>query len=243
MTERLKHPLILRAARFGWNFAWDSDFRSIMLLRWKRPDNLFQPFTETRRDRYPEIFRFARETIGDDRSRNLLSFGCSTGEEVFTLRKYFPQSVIKGIDINRRSIATARKEMRREGLNGLIFEGANSTLREPAGHYDGIFAMAVFRHGGLGATGRNGRCDHLIQFDNFENTVKDLARVLRPGGLLFLAHSNFRFADTKSAAAFDIAYRAPDYAAAPGTSLFDRNNCYIADVGYDDVGFRKRTDW
>jgi len=33
-----------RAARFAFNFMRSSDFRSVMLLRWHNPKNLFQPF-------------------------------------------------------------------------------------------------------------------------------------------------------------------------------------------------------
>lgn len=240
MSASRRPPLVLRAARFGWNFASDSDFRSVMLLRWKNPENLFQPFAETSDDRYPEIFRLARDTIGDGGDRRILSFGCATGEELFTLRRYFPLATLKGLDINWRSIAVAKTRLRRLGLPGMEFEHTNSAAREPDAHYDAIFAMAVFRHGALGARGREGRCDHLIRFSDFEETVADLARALRPRGLLFITHSNFRFGDTRTAGAFDVIHRAPGYAAMQGTTIFDRNNRYVGEAGYDDVGFRKR---
>jgi len=38
--------------------------------------------------------------LGDGAGVRLLSFGCSRGEEVFTLRHYFSTAAIKGIDID-----------------------------------------------------------------------------------------------------------------------------------------------
>jgi SAM-dependent methyltransferase len=239
MTEPRRRPFMLRAARFGWNFASDSDFRSVMLLRWKDPKNLFQPFTDTADDRYPDVFRFAREAIGDSVDRRILSFGCSTGEEVFTLRRYFPLASIKGLDVNGRSIAAAQNKLRRSGLSRIEFEEANSAAREPTAHYDAIFAMAVFRHGGLGATGRDGHCDHLIRFADFETILADLARVLRPGGVLFIANSNFRFGDTSSALSFETIFRSRELGANAATPIFDRDNRHIPDSDHSDIGFRK----
>jgi SAM-dependent methyltransferase len=240
MPPQQRRPFLLRAARFGWNFARDSDFRSVMLLRWQSPPNLFQPFAETSEDRYPEIFRFARDTIGDEPERMILSFGCSTGEEVLTLRKYFPHTYIKGLDINRRNVAAAQAKLGQMRLTGIEFGLASSTGLEPAGRYDAIFAMSVFRHGGLGENGRDGRCDHLIRFADFEAAAMDLARALRPGGLLFIANSNFRFNDAAASADFEVVLTSTEYAAAPGTPIFDRDNRYVPHSRYSNVGFRKR---
>jgi len=66
----------------------------------RAPELLFQPYSTTRADRYPVIFRFVRDALGDAPSLRLLSFGCSSGEEVWTLRRYFAAAFIKGIDID-----------------------------------------------------------------------------------------------------------------------------------------------
>src|SRR5215467_8761146 len=116
-TERW---LAYRAARLGFNFARSAEFRSVMLLRWRNPKNLFQPFSETNLDRYPDIFRFAREQVGDDSSHRILSFGCATGEEVFSLRRYFPLAAIDGIDINPYRIRTCRRRLRDRGGDAAV---------------------------------------------------------------------------------------------------------------------------
>jgi SAM-dependent methyltransferase len=234
-----RRPLIVRAARFGLNFARSADFRSVVLLRWRSPDNLFQPFTDTFPDRHPQLFRFVREQIGDANSRHILSFGCSTGEEVFTLRRYFPLSSLKGIDINPRSVRSAERRLKEMRDPNIVFEVAASTRNEPSNRYDAVFCMSVFRHGGLGESGIDNRCDHLIRFEDFEKTVGDIARCVAPGGLLLIDHSNFRFGDTRASKAFDVVFQAGG-AADKATPIFDSHNRFLADTGYGEIGFRKR---
>jgi len=229
---------LYRAARFAFNFARSADFRSVMLLRFRNPANLFQPFSDTCLDRYPDIFRFARERIGDSESHRILSFGCATGEEVLTLHRYFPLAAIDGVDINRRSIARAKRMTKEVGGDRLRFcVGHSAGATE--GLYDAVFCMSVFRHGGLGAVGKNNRCDHLIRFDDFARTVNELARRIKPGGLFFIVNSNFRFGDTATSKEFEVVWRDRS---APETrsSIFGPDNC-LASMSYDEIGFRKRS--
>jgi hypothetical protein len=57
-----------------------------------RPAAMFQAASVTRANRYPEIFAFVRSQLGEDFNGRILSFGCSTGEELMTLRAYFPHA-------------------------------------------------------------------------------------------------------------------------------------------------------
>src|SRR5665213_1447179 len=74
----------------------------------------FQPYNHTLWDRYPWLFRFAAARLGDVKNLCILSFGCSRGEEVFSLRNYFPAATIKGIDIDPRNIACCQARAREE---------------------------------------------------------------------------------------------------------------------------------
>jgi SAM-dependent methyltransferase len=204
--------------------------RSIALLQLHRPDGLFQPFAETKPDRYPEIFAFVRDAVGDGPQRRLLSFGCSTGEEVVSLRRYFPQAHITGIDLNPHNIAKARKTADPQ----MSFAVGATVASED--RFDAVFAMAVFRHGRLGS--RPPRCDRLIRFEDFENTVSALARALRPGGLLAIAHANFRFCDTAAAAAFSPALSLTHQPAWRATPVYGRDNRLCA-AARDDGVYRK----
>jgi trans-aconitate methyltransferase len=163
--------------------------------------NLFQPAGFTKLDRYPVVFDFVRRNLPDDRPLAILSFGCASGEEVFTLRRYFPHAVLKGLDVDPHQIRRCRAALAaRGGDPGIRFEVAGAANDEPDGAYDAVFAMAVFRHGDLHR--RPPSCAPWVRFADFEATVAGLARALKPGGLLALRHANFRFADTDVARQF-----------------------------------------
>ncbi|MDB5393598.1 MAG: SAM-dependent methyltransferase [Rhodospirillales bacterium] len=213
-------------------------FRTLRGLgRWRGSPNRFQPFNHTLPDRYPWLFSFARETLSDGPERSLLSFGCSTGDEVFTLRRYFPAAAIKGIDIDPRNIAECRRQARRFGRTDFEFTAGDSTKMEAAQSYDAIFCLAVLCNGNLTTSGAE-RCDPVLRFATFERVVKDFVRCLKPGGLLCLVTTNFRFCDTDAAAEFDVALNIDPSLLAPDV-LFDRSNRLMKNVRYTEVAFRK----
>lgn len=197
----------------------------------------FQPARDTYADRYPRIFRFVQSELGAEARATLLSFGCSTGEEVFTLRGYFPNARIKGLDIAPANIAAARRRLDAAPDPALAFAVANSTESEPDEAYDAIFCMAVLRHGGL-EDPRISRCDHLIRFEDFARTIADIARCLKPGGLLVIRHSNFRVSDTPAAGLFDTIMR--DLLPMKPPRIFDPDNRVVPGLVYPDTVLRKR---
>jgi len=87
-TQR-KRGFLARGVRFLWRFASDAPYRHMMRLLWRPPAGVFQPFNDTQPDRYPVIFKFVQRQLGADSDVNILSFGCATGEEVFSLRSIF----------------------------------------------------------------------------------------------------------------------------------------------------------
>src|SRR5207244_1925408 len=114
-------------------------YRSAVMLRLRKPKNLFQVCNDTQEERYPNLFRLAREKLGTGPDLRLLSFGCSTGEEVFTLRKYFPNARIKVLDINPHNISICKDRLARNPDPKICFELADSVEREEAATYDAIF--------------------------------------------------------------------------------------------------------
>ena len=226
----------LRALRWLWRLAADRVYRNVMWLYFIRPKGAFQPFNDTFDDRYPKIFEFVQATLGAASKIKILSYGCSTGDEVFSLRRYFPRATIKGIDINPGSIAVCRRRLQETPDANVAFAAAASTTAEASGDYDAIFAMAVLRHGSLGLPGVT-RCDHLIRFDDFARTVADFERCLKPGGLLAIRHSNFRLCDAPAAAAFETVLAVPTSARTP---LFGPDNRLLPDCEYPDTVFRKK---
>ena len=208
-----------------------------------RRTGVFQMSGATGQNRYPEIFRFVGDSLGHRADLRLLSFGCSTGEEVFTLRGYFPRAVIDGIDINPYRIRAARRRLRHAGgdprLNFLV---TASPERLPAASYDAVFCLAVLREGSLNCEPPPPRCDDWIRFADFERVIGDLARTVRPGGLLAIAHSNFRFADTAAASGFETVMGLGADIPDPQTPIYGRDNRLLAGIGYADALFRKRPE-
>jgi SAM-dependent methyltransferase len=200
---------------------------------------LFQPYNHTLPDRYPWLFRFAAERLGHRQNLRILSFGCSLGEEVFSLRNYFPTADIKGIDIDPRNIHHCQMRARADDAQGVTFTTAATTQGEPAASYDAIFCLAVLCLADLTISGAH-RCDPLLRFDDFERMVADFARCLKPGGLLLLHTANFRFCDTATAPDFETVLEVDPAQLAPDV-LFDRNNKLMRDVRYCAVAFSKRS--
>jgi SAM-dependent methyltransferase len=229
---------LVDAARKGRNTlwgVWDGLYRKVI----RRPlAGEYQPYYFTAPDRYPWLFGFAAARIGSRPNLRILSFGCSRGEEVFSLRRYFPSATIKGIDINPRNIARCRARARAETPANITFEIGATTEGEPTGAYDAIFCLAVLCNGDLTTSGAQ-RCDPVLYFEKFAWLMGDFARCLKPGGLLALHTTNFRFCDTGVARHFDVVLEADPTQLAPDV-LFDRDNRLMRGAQYRAVGFEKR---
>ena len=243
VKRRLTASKLGGGARLLLALATSTDVRRSWSLRLSRPGNLFQPHNDTEANRYPEVFVALRDWIGEgDDDIRLLSFGCSTGEEVFSLRRYFPSAYIKGVDISRANIADCKRRQRRLQDARLDFVRASSTQAEASRLYDAILCMAVFRHGDLG-TQHPESCAHRITFEAFEVTVTDLARCLKPRGYLVVEHSNFRFSDTAVAAQFEcVARRSCTTTDCQRTPLFGPNNRLLETPTCIEIAFRKQAE-
>jgi len=149
------------------------------------------PFTAE--DRYPELFDLAAKLT--PRARRILSFGCSTGEELIAIRRRFPLAEIVGAEINPRS--------RRIAVRNLAADRAVRVVppREIGGSFDLIFALAVLQcepHAveemGIDDLSRR------YPFDRFDKTVTDFAERLEPGGVLCVTSSLYRIEDSSASA-------------------------------------------
>jgi len=154
-------------------------------------DEVHQTTPYTAEDRYPELFDFVAHIAPG--ARRILSFGCSTGEELSALRVRFPAAEIVGAEINPRSRRVAA---------GRMASDAETMIIQPqslAGRFDVIFALAVFQ-----------REPHKVEeietqdlssryrFDRFDAAVKKLVHRLKPGGILCVIHSQYRIEDSSA---------------------------------------------
>ncbi len=239
IRERLKHvTLLVRAVRFV-RARCDPFARSVTRLHESGTALFLQPSNRTQTDRWPIFFSFIQSALAAVEAPRLLSYGCATGEEVFSLRRYLPRAHVIGIDINPYNIAKAEATLAHQTDALVRFTCANSADAEPAASYDAIFCMAVLRHGALGED-RPASCDAAIRFADVETLVNSLVRVLKPGGYLVIWSSHFRFADMRAAADFDVVLR--DATGAHfNTPLYGPDNVRLPDMPpYCDAIFRKR---
>src|SRR5213075_1068749 len=99
----------------------------------------------------------------------ILSFGCSTGEELISLRRRFGQAEIVGAEINRRSRRIAARRLASD---------IQTTVVEPtviSGEFDLIFALAVLQREPhwVEESGIEDISSH-YPFATFDRTVTDL---------------------------------------------------------------------
>jgi SAM-dependent methyltransferase len=157
---------------------------------------------------------------------------------VLTLCKYFPKAAIKGIDVDPANIAHCQSRMPVGQKQNIAFATAANTGLEEDESYDAIFCLAVLCLGDLTTTNAQ-VCSPTLCFTDFDSTVADFARCLKPGGLLFLHTANFRFCDAACAADFETVLEASQSQLASDV-IFDRANRLMPGYRYSAVGFRKR---
>jgi hypothetical protein len=147
----------------------------------------------TSSDRYPELFTEARQALAafGEQTINILSFGCSTGEECFSLRNYFPKGNIIGADINNSNLRKAREK---NTFNNVKFIYSTPEGIAQEGPYHIIFCLSVLCRWEDTKDVEN--CEDIYPFEKFQATVRDLSDQLHSGGLLVIYNSNFRFEET-----------------------------------------------
>jgi SAM-dependent methyltransferase len=176
-------------------------YRGLVVTRLLHSRQLHQTSDTTQLDRYPEIFSYVRAALAGSSIPKILSFGCSTGEELTTLRKYFPNAEICGCDINRYSLSVARERARAAGAT-LFFSDEEAIGRH--GPYDAIFCMAVLqRTPHRVIEERIQDLSSLYPFQKFTEQLSILDRHLKLGGLIAIEFSHYRFSDAAASVQYE----------------------------------------
>jgi hypothetical protein len=166
---------------------------SELTTRLLQSSEVHQDCSLTCSDRYPALFSAARTLLADRLRPRILSFGCSSGEEVLTLRRYFPDAVIVGAEINQSLLRACR----RHAVEGeTLFIHSTPEAIQSHGPFDAIFCMAVFTRRPHEVERRDMRdISRFYPFGRFAGTVRSLAAQLTEGGLLVVEHGLYRVED------------------------------------------------
>lgn len=131
---------------------------------------------QTKENRFPKIFERIQEL--QPNPKRILSFGCSTGEEVFTLAERFPNSEIVGVDIDYYSISTGRRNNKFENRVYFHTDSGGTGLYDIVTCFMVLFAL-----------------DRSIPRNQWEDVVKTIDSHVATNGLLAIYTSEYDFKD------------------------------------------------
>lgn len=171
----------------------DGRARSELFTRLRFGAQVHQDISLSFHDRYPRLFTAARALLADRPAPRILSYGCAAGEEVTSLRGYFPDAMLVGAEINPVLLRACR---RLPPDANRVFIASRHDLIAAHGPYDAIFAMAVFTRRPEEVRERDLRdISSHYPFALFARDLRQLASNLAPGGLLIVEHAQYRVED------------------------------------------------
>jgi ubiquinone/menaquinone biosynthesis C-methylase UbiE len=110
------------------------------------------------------------EDVSSDLS--ILDFGCGDGNSVKYMRKHFPKADLNGTDVSEVSIEEA-DDKKITGAKFKSYDGV--TLPFEDNQLDAVFTSMVFHH---------------ISFDLHDGILKEIHRILKPGGRFYIFEHN-----------------------------------------------------
>lgn len=106
------------------------------------------------------------------KGQRVLDLGCGTATLTLLVKQAHPEAEVTGLDGDPKALGIARDKVARSGLTITLDEGMAFNLPYPDNSFDRVFSGLLFHH--------------LTRTDK-ERTLKEVYRVLRPGGELHVA--------------------------------------------------------
>lgn len=138
--------------------------------------------------RYPTLFGYAYYLQKNGflpANPRILSFGCSTGEELLSLRHYFPTARLFGCDVVKTALEQARQLTRGDAWT-TVFGSTTGAIRSH-GPYDLIMANSVLCENSADPV----RLKTMFPFSRFEDLLCDVAQYLAPDGVICLHNASY----------------------------------------------------
>lgn len=102
----------------------------------------------------------------------MLDVGCGTGTLVLMALRRYPGATVIGVDGDPTILSIARRKARRAGITAQLDQGMAYALPYADGSFDAVVSTLTFHH---------------LTPDQQERALKEIRRVLRPGGRLVIA--------------------------------------------------------
>ena len=128
------------------------------LLRWTLRESTFK--------------RQLMKQAGIERGHQVLDLGCGTGTLVLLIKSHHPKADVIGLDVDPKVIEIAKARAARAGLNVGFYHGMAFDLPYEDASFDRVISSLMFHH---------------LTRGNKERTLREVFRVLRPGGQLHMA--------------------------------------------------------
>ena len=117
----------------------------------------------------------ARKKLFDQASvrphHRVLDIGCGTGTFAVALKRWLPDVEVIGLDPDPRALARGQRKAARAGVSIRFDQGFANALPYSDAHFDRVFSSLMFHH---------------LPHDTKLGTMREVRRVLKPGGSLHL---------------------------------------------------------
>jgi SAM-dependent methyltransferase len=136
------------------------------------------------RDLLLPLYDLIAKLLGADRARQklfdlaplrpgdrVLDIGCGTGTFATMLKQRYPGVEVTGLDPDPKALARARHKAEQAGVSVRFDQGFADSLEYPATSFDVVFSSFMFHH---------------LEGSNREKTLREVRRVLKPGGSFYL---------------------------------------------------------
>jgi ubiquinone/menaquinone biosynthesis C-methylase UbiE len=107
-----------------------------------------------------------------EKGQHILDLGCGTATLTILIKKMYPETEVTGLDRDPDVLKIARAKVARNSLNIKLDQGMAFKLPYPDGSFDRVLSSLLLHH---------------LTRENKIRTLREVFRVLRPGGEFHLA--------------------------------------------------------